>query len=241
MAPDGGTHARVDDGRLVGVVGRLGVYPLVRLSLPARRILAYLALRGQPVARRVAAADLWPDVPDDCARTNLRRSVWHLPAGWVASVGDELHLQAQTDLAAAHAAAARALDGLELTLADITLLSDDVLPGWHDEWVLAQQEAFRLLRVQALEAACRTMRASGHLALSIQAGAAALAAEPLCESAAEALIDAYLAQSNRHQARQCFLSLAGRLRSELGVAPQPGLLHRLDELGLGERVAGLPV
>lgn len=237
MTTEGTTRAIHADGRLVGIVGRLGVYPLVRLSLPARRVLAYLAVRGQPVPRRVAAADLWPDVPDDVARTNLRRSVWHLPAGWVASIGDELHLQAQTDLATAHATAERALGGQELALADITLLSEDILPGWHDEWVLPAQDAFRLLRVQALEGACRTMTAAGHFPLAIQAGAAALAAEPLCESAAEALIDAYLGQRNRYQAAQCFLSLAGRLRRELGVQPHAGLRSRLEELGLGAHVA----
>jgi DNA-binding SARP family transcriptional activator len=217
---------------MIGIVGRLGANPMMRPSLPARRILAYLAVRGQPVARRVAAADLWPNVPDDVARANLRRGVWHLPAGWVDSVGDELVLNAQTDLAQAQRVAARALDGEELTLAEISLLSEDILPGWHDEWVLPVQEAFRLLRVQALEAACCTMTASGHLALAIQAGAAALAAEPLCESAAEALIDAYLAQRNRYHAAQCFRTLATRLQRELGVLPNAALSLRLEKIGL---------
>jgi len=218
---------------MIGIVGRLGAYPMVRLSLPARRILAYLAVRGQPVARRVAAADLWPDVPDEVARANLRRGVWHLPAGWVDSVDGELILNARTDLAQAQGAAARALNGEALTFAEITLLTEDILPGWHDEWVLPVQDAFRLLRVQALEAACRTMTASGHLALAIQAGAAALAAEPLCESAAEALIDAHLAQRNRYHAAQCFRSLATHLHRELGVLPNAALSQRLEKIGLG--------
>jgi DNA-binding SARP family transcriptional activator len=222
----------VQQDHVIGIVGRLGVQPMVRLTLPARRILAYLAARGQPMARRVAAADLWPDVPDDVARANLRRSVWHLPAGWVDSVGDELVLNARTDLADAQRAAARALDGQELTLAEITLLTEDILPGWHDEWVLPVQDAFRLLRVQALEAACRTMTASGHLALAIQAGAAALAADPLCESAAEALIEAHLAQRNRHHAALCFRTLATHLHRELGVLPNAALSQRLEKIGL---------
>ncbi len=237
MSTQDGTQATAGDGRMVGILGRLGVYPPVRLALPARRILAYLALHGQPVTRKVAAADLWPDFPEEVGRTNLRRAVWHLPAGWVDSVGDELHLLAQTDFALAQAAASRALGGQELGLPDITLLSEDVLPGWHDEWVLPPQDAFRLLRVQALEAACRNMTAAGHLALAIQAGSAALAAEPLCESAAEALIDAYLAQRNRYQAAMCFRSLASRLRSELGVLPDVALRNRLENIGLSALAA----
>jgi DNA-binding SARP family transcriptional activator len=216
---------------MVAIVGRLGVYPMVRLSLPGRRILAYLALGGQPVARGRASADLWPDVPDNVGRANLRRALWHLPRGWVSTVGDELMLEAECDLAQAHRVAARALDGEPLTLDDITLLSNDILPGWHEEWVLPAHEAFRLLRVQALEAACRTMAASGSHALATQAGHAAIAAEPLRESAVEALINAHLAQRNRYEALQCFRALTQRLDHELGVSPDPSLTKRMVGIG----------
>ncbi|MDQ0564387.1 DNA-binding SARP family transcriptional activator [Rhizobium mesoamericanum] len=210
-------------GRIVAIVGRLGVYPMVRLSLPARRILAYLALRLEPVPRPFASADLWPDSPEEVGRANLRRALWNTPTGWITSRGDELILNASSDLARAEAVAARALGGEELSLDEIKLLSSDILPGWHEEWVVPAQERFRLLRIQALEAACRTMIGSGQLALAIQAGAAALAAEPLRESAAEALIEAHLAQSNRFEAMRCYRSLEQRLKVELGVAPQASL------------------
>jgi DNA-binding SARP family transcriptional activator len=216
--------------RRVATIGRLGVQPRENLSLPGRRLIAYLAVRGRPVARSVASAQLWPDLPEETGRANLRRSLWQLPRGWVETLGDELVLEAESDLAQAQAAAGRALGGEPLTFPDIVLLSGDVLPGWYEEWVVPAQEAFRLLRVQALETACRTMTSTGRHALAIQAGAAALAAEPLRESAAEALIDAHLAERNRYEAVQCYLSLAQRLRDELGVAPDPLL---------AERVAGL--
>lgn len=217
--------------RRVAIVGRLGVWPMVRLSLPARRLIAYLALCGEPVSRAVASADLWPDSPEETGRANLRRALWHLPQGWVSALGDELVINAEADLAGARRIAARALAGDPLTLPDIELLSSDILPGWHEEWLMPAQDSFRLLRVQALEAACRTLVDRGSLPLAIQAGAAALAAEPLCESAAEALIEAHLAQRNRFQAVQCYRSLARRLRSELGVAPDPVLAERLARIG----------
>jgi len=227
--------------RMVAIVGRLGVRPMVRLSLPARRLLAYLALRGQPVSRGVACDDLWPDVPEAIGRANLRRALWHLPRGWVEAIGDELVLDAACDLAEARDAAERALAGEPLTFAEINLLSNDILPGWHEEWVLPAHEAFRLLRVQALEAACRTMAASGAAsggdALATQAGSAALAAEPLRESAAEALIEAHLAQRNRYQAVQCFRMLAERLECELGVSPDPALAERVDGIAGARRMA----
>jgi DNA-binding SARP family transcriptional activator len=221
--------------RRIAVVGRLGISPMERLSLPGRRILAFLALRGEPVSRAAASEQLWPNLPDEVGRANLRRALWQLPRGWVSTLGDDLVLEAESDILEAHRTAARALNGDPLTLEEITLLSNDILPGWHEEWVLPAHEAFRLLRVQALEMACRTMTATGHFALATQAGAAALSAEPLRESAAEALINAHLGQSNRYEAAQCFRSLAQRLRSELGVAPDPSLTKRLVSIGLAGR------
>lgn len=213
--------------RRIAIVGRLGVYPMMRLSLPGRRLLAYLALRGQPAVRGLASAQLWPSVPDDVGRANLRRALWHVPRGWVTTMGDELMLEAECDLEEAHRSAARALAGEPLSLDEIALLSNDILPGWYEEWVLPEQDAFHMLRAHALEAACRTMASSGRYGLAVQAGTAAVAAEPLCESAAEALIDAHLAQRNRYQAMQCYHMLAQRLAHELGVEPDPALAARI--------------
>jgi hypothetical protein len=55
--------------RKISVVGRFGIWPTVRLSLPARRLLAYLALRNGEVSRKRAAAELWPETSEDvCPR-----------------------------------------------------------------------------------------------------------------------------------------------------------------------------
>jgi len=206
---------------------------MVRLSLPGRRLLAYLCLRSQATSRNIVAADLWPDQPEEIGRANLRRALWHVPAGWISTLGTELILEAETDIMRARHLAARAISGEPLTLEDITLLSSDILPGWNEEWLIAAQDAFHLLRVQALEAACRTMVRAGNYVLATQAGAAAVAAEPLSESAADALISAHLGQHNRYQAAQCFRSLEQRLRTELGVSPDPALSDRLVAVGIG--------
>lgn len=217
--------------RRVAVIGGLGMHPIARLSIPARRLLACLALHDIAITRSLVSGELWPEVSEEAARGNLRRALWHVPPGWITAEGDELILEAETDLSTATQAAQRALDGGMLTFADIILLSADVLPGWHEEWVLPHQRSFHLLRVQALEAACRTMSARNHHALAIQAGSAALAAEPLRESAAEALIEAHLGQHNRFEALQCFRDLAQRLHDELGVEPDAGLSQLVATLG----------
>lgn len=226
--------------RRIGVIGRLGLHPLTRLSVPTRRVFAYLAVQSAPVERARVAAALWPDQIDEAARSNLRRAIWQAPPGWVVGEGGELLLDAQVDLAAVRETAGRALAGEAMSFAEIEALSVDLLPGWHEEWLLAIQDGYHLLRVQALEAACRTLVRLGRFALATQAGNAALAAEPLNESAAEALITAHLAQRNRYKAVQCFKALASRLDRELGVAPDPALAAQVGlqtGLGAGSREA----
>lgn len=214
--------------RQISIVGRLGIFPPTRLTLPSRRILAFLALHGRPVSRSLAADRLWPDQPESQARASLRRALWQSPPSWVVTVDDQLELDAAVDLPGAHRAAARALAGGELTLDEIEMLSEDLLPGWHEEWALTAQDSFHLLRVQALETACTTMATAGHYALATQAGTAALAAEPLRESAAAALIRAHLLEGNRYAAARRFRDFCRALHAELGVAPNPGLVAVLN-------------
>lgn len=226
------------NGRRVSVIGRLGLHPMIRLSLPGRRILAYLALHTDAVSRGMAAGQLWPDQPEQHARANVRRALWQLPNGWVASLGEELMLQAEVDLPGVRLTAARALDGHELSLEEIGTLSEDVLPGWHEEWATRAQDAHRLLRVQALEAACRSMAVAGYHDLAAQAGFAALATEPLRESAADALICAHLLQGNRYEALRCYQEFAHNLENELGVRPNPVLSGRFEAIS-GYKKTGL--
>lgn len=213
--------------KIIGVVGHLRVSPVTRLSLPARRLLAYLALRGGLVSRQNAVDELWPDLPEETGRANLRRSLWQVPRPWIEVVGDDLMLDAECDLPIARRIVARAIAGEPLEFEDIDLLAQDLLPGWHDEWVLAVQEEFHLIRVQALEAACRSLAREGQFALAIRAGTAAVSAEPLLESAAEALICAHFEQGNRFAAMQCFRALASRLNYELGIEPDVALARRV--------------
>ena len=210
-------------GRKLFMVGGLWVSPLVRLSLPSRRLFGYLALRDGPVSRRMAADQLWTDLPEAQARANVRRTLWQSPAGWVSVDGDHLKLEADVDLPLARSAAIRALDGQPLCFDEITLLSNDLLPGWHEEWATTAQDAFHLLRVQALEAACTTMAGRGLYALATQAGTAALAADPFRESAAAALIYAHLLEGNRHAAIRRLRDFSRELERELGVGPDPAL------------------
>ena len=214
--------------RRMTVLGGLGVDPPARLSVPGRRALAYLAVAGGTVGRGLMSAQLWPDLSDAQARANLRRALWQLPKGWIVPSGEELVLEAEVDLAEAHRVGRRALEGSRLSLPEVELLSRDLLPGWYDEWVLAEQDAYRLLRVQSLEMACRSLTTAGDLAVAAQAGMLAVTAEPLRESAVVALIDAHLAAGNRYEAVCQYRAFAGRLQAELGLDPGVALMSRLE-------------
>jgi DNA-binding SARP family transcriptional activator len=224
-------------GRFVYVVGRFVVRPMIKLSTPARKLVGYLALCYGEASRVRAAESLWPDMPEEAGRANLRRSLWQVPRGWIDVVGDTLILNADCDMGAMRVAAATAISGGSLTFDQIDILSEDLLPGWHDEWATDKQDEIRSLRVQALEAACRSLCACGNHALAIQAGVAALLAEPLRESAAAALIEAHIAQNNRFDAIRCYRALAKRLDAELGVLPDNALSQRIESLQQTKLVA----
>lgn len=229
--------------RRVTVLGHLGLHPDTVAPHPGRRLLAFLAVHDEPVTRPLAAGRLWPDVPEPHARANLRRALCQVPPGWVMALDGEIGIDASVDLATARALATRCLCGNAVDLREVTTLSQDVLPGWHEDWALSARESFHMLRVQALEAACRTMARTGEHTLAVLAGAAAVAAEPLCESAAEALIEAHLQQGNRYAALHCFRALARELETELGVSPDPGLAARIAGLvpavsAVGHRING---
>jgi DNA-binding SARP family transcriptional activator len=218
--------------RVVRLLGGLAVEPAVRLSVPARRLLVFLAVEAGPVQRWLVAGRLWPDQLDAQSRASLRRAVWQLPRSWIAVEGDTLWLNAIVDLEHARSVADRALSGQALTIAEIHLLSRDVLPGWNDEWLVPAQDEFHHNRIQALESACRVLARHGEPQLATQAGMLAVNAEPLRESAVEALVMAHLAEGNRYEAVRTYRQLARLLDAELGVQPGQALTDRLHRLGL---------
>ena len=97
----------------------------------------------------------------------------------------------------------------------------DLLPDWYDEWLVFERERVRLLRLLALEALCDRFSRAGWHAEATQAGLAAVAAEPLRESAHRALMRAHLADGNPGEAIRQYRILATLLHRELGLHPSP--------------------
>ena len=130
----------------------------------------------------------------------------------------------RVNLRDAQANARRLLRDVPLSMADrrgdgVGRLSLDLLPGWYDDWVLIEAEAWRQLRLHALEALSVRLTVACCHAEAILVALAAVAADPLWGSARSVLISAYLAEGNRSEALREFDSYRQLVHAALGVEP----------------------
>ena len=102
-------------------------------------------------------------------------------------------------------------------------LAADLLPEWPDDWVSAERERFHQLRLHALEAMCARLTALGCHGEAVDAGLAAVRADPLRESAHHAVISAHLAAGNRSEAIRQYGRCRHVLLRELGLEPSESL------------------
>jgi DNA-binding SARP family transcriptional activator len=84
---------------------------------------------------------------------------------------------------------------------------------------MIERERFRQLRLHALEALCEQLTLDGRFGQAVDAGLAAVAAEPLRESAHRVVISAYLAEGNKVEAVRQFKFYQQLARQELDVQP----------------------
>lgn len=192
-----------------------------------RRVIAFLALHKRPVRRAYVAGSLWPDATEERAGGLLRGALSRLRRAdldAVATLGDRLYL-------APHVAVdVREISGMadllsrgESIPADATwcieALAGELLPDWYEDWALLERERYQQLRVHALQALCEDLSASGRFSLAVQAGLAAVAADPLRESGHRALIEAYLREGNPSEAMQQYERYRRTVADELGLVP----------------------
>jgi DNA-binding SARP family transcriptional activator len=193
-------------------------------------LLSFLALRDRVVLRGSVAGALWPDVSESHAHASLRSSLLRIPdsARAVVTVTDsELCLAdgVNVDIRDAQALAQGLLEDRvpwaehDVDRDTIARLSFDLLPGWHDEWVVPEAEEWRQLRLHALEALTDHLAARRRFGDATTAAMAAIKAEPLRESAHAALIRVHLAENNQSEALRQFDRYQDLLRTALGLEP----------------------
>ena len=215
---------------LKGFTVKVGGQSLNSLPAGSQRLLAFLALHDSAVARGTMAGTMWPDSSEQRAGISLRSALSRLDspsrnAILSASAGLSLVETVRVDLREAQAIAKRLLtasaevtDG-DLSSRALSLLSSELLPDWYDDWVIAEAEDWRLLRMNALEALSALLLGHGRFADAAGAARAAIKAEPLRESATVSLVRVHLAEGNQSDALRIFERYRGLLRSVLDLEP----------------------
>jgi DNA-binding SARP family transcriptional activator len=206
-----------------------GAGPLVPSPTPtsAWRLAAYLALHG-PATRHRVAGELWPEATQERALGSLRSGVWRIQRELPGLIDARrvllsLSERVATDVDELGSVARSVLECDTYVPGDGSLLLRDseLLPDWHDEWIVVERERLRQLRLDALDALAGRLLARGRFGLGLQNALAAQRTDPLRESSCQRVIQAHLLQGNTAQARRHYEFHATRLRKELGVEPAP--------------------
>ncbi|MFF5447282.1 BTAD domain-containing putative transcriptional regulator [Streptomyces sp. NPDC012888] len=211
----------------------------VAVSNAAQRLLAFLALHREGTHRRSVAEQLWPDCTSSRAAANLRSALCQgRRLGSVAAIDCADHSLAlapsfSVDFHEAWDSAHRLVSG-DGELPDgqqlVTDLSQDLLPGWDDEWLLLPRERWDQLRLYALEALAQRYQAEGRHLSALQAALAAVAIDPFRETAHRIAVEVHLAEGNVACALKRYQEYRRLLQSELKVAPSPQLTNLVRDL-----------
>jgi DNA-binding SARP family transcriptional activator len=202
----------------------------------SQRLVAFVALRERAVRRCHVSGVLWLDAQEERANASLRSALWRTPSPGgcplIKASSTHLWLNPEVDvdfrvsvprvLSALNGdeASSRTVDALQDELA---LLADDLLPDWYEDWVLIERERFRQLRLHALEQISERLSDAGLYSQALQAGLAAVAAEPLRESGRRQVVSTHLREGNVSEALREYQAYARLLADELGVAPSAAM------------------
>jgi DNA-binding SARP family transcriptional activator len=190
----GGFELRID-GQRVDVVER------------CQKVIACVALSPGSQDRSVLAARLWPDSNEDRAGANLRATRWREPVHGTSRVtrvhGNSVLLcdDVRVD--------ARELERVGWSLLhgerpaedfDRSLLFLDLLPGWYDDWVIAERDRLAQLQLRFAEAyGCHLLHA-GSIIEAMDVALRLVATDPYRESSHRLLAATYLLDGSPHQA-----------------------------------------
>ena len=198
----------------------------IALTATGEKVMAFVALHGNPVRRCVVAGSLWPDSSEARSSGSLRSALWRISESARCAVdasGPNLRLASSVivdvDQLVETAHGLRQghmpLDAGGL----IRRFEHDLLPDWYDDWIMLHRERWRQIRLHALESLADALRTAGDCATAAEAGLAALRADPLRETAHRVLIQTYLSEGNRPEALRQYHAYETTMRDELGLQP----------------------
>lgn len=211
---------------------------IVELPTGTQRLVAYLALRGRTSRSRVAGT-LWPDTTEKKALASLRTCIWRVnqTADWLLTAPSGTVDVGSTVLVDVRRLIDSGLSSLRTAMAvpvpvggvfveDVEKVLEEegeLLPDWEDEWLLADRERLRQLRLHILETMAERLSLAGRYGLALEAALGALRADSLRESAHRTVIGIHLAEGNVAEARRAYEECRCLLVNDLGVEPSPAL------------------
>jgi predicted ATPase/DNA-binding SARP family transcriptional activator len=236
--------------RMPPVLHLLGVPDIerdgARYPLAAERrhqVVAYLAYRGDWVAREQLAALFYADRSNEAARSNLRKLLLKVRAlDWLGdaleSDGNSMRLRVETDVQALLAAqAARDAPRIVALYRGPLLAGIDAgdAPGFTEWLDFERRRLHNLWRDAALDVLERAPPPADALALC----ARLLDADPLDETALRARLHALVRSGQTAQVERAYREFAQRLKTELGLEPSVET-RRLCELPAAAAPASAP-
>ena len=102
---------------------------------------------------------------------------------------------------------------------DWRILSGDLLPDWHDDWLLIERARYRDLGLQGLEALSEHWLAVGKPGRALEVALAAVSREPLRESAHRLVVRAHVSCGNWFQAIRQYRLYRHLVGTQLGLFP----------------------
>jgi DNA-binding SARP family transcriptional activator len=199
-----------------------------------QRVIALIGLRPDATRSHLAGL-LWPEAPEERALSSLRTALWRLrqdPCCPLVTSGDTVRLdqRVQVDVDALVGAAARVRDGGDPGAAGALAAGrHDLLPGWYDDWVLADRERLRQLRLHMLEDLADQHLTAGRHGEALEAALEAMSAEPLRETPHRLVVRIHLAEGNAFEAVHAFYVYRELLLRELRLEPSAAMTALLQD------------
>ncbi|WP_461174747.1 transcriptional regulator [Arthrobacter sp. Z1-9] len=218
---------------------------LLHVATRQQRLITALAIHG-PRPRSYLGGLLWPEIAEPRALESLRVAV-HLisrqvpglliNSGTVLSLSELVEVDLHRLRAQIRELGRAGLNGNVFSLLQ-QLRDSDLLPGWYEDWVLFEQNRLQQDRLHAYHLIARESLLHGDYESALEAAEAALALEPLYESAVGLLIEAERRRGNNAAALRAFVSYESRLKEDMSLVPSEAIRRLAADITLQVRRTG---
>lgn len=205
-------------------------------------LLAYLAYyHNQPVSREQLIHLFWQNSEMEAARNSLRVALNSLRkqleppeiSPGTVLVANRMHIQLnslaiETDVDDFLRAVTKAQntsdasESIEFYLKAIELYQGELLPGWYEDWIVAERSRLTESYVAALQALVQHFTKIQRFSQAIDYSLRIIKADPLRESAYRNLMRLYVATNRPSHAIQTYHQLEEELRASLNIRPSQG-------------------